>query len=250
MAERKKVVKKARPAAKRAKRAQHTGQTTERAVVDYLERHADFFKNRAELLQKMDLPHGTDTVPSLLDKRMALLEEEKEQLEEKVRGFIATADMNEKSSVRIYRIGRDLLRMLRCGEDATAETCCTIMRRHFRDLNFDILVFSDATDLGRRRVKFDDRRIAGVVRRAFARRELSCGPFNAAERTVLFGADAKRIGSVLVAPLGGYGDAEPYALLVVTSGDPMRFSPGRGTMFLLQLGELLEAALGVDGVGR
>lgn len=217
----------------------------ERMCEEYLAKHRDFFKSRPGLLQKMDLPHGTATVPSLLDKRMAMLSEEKESIEKKMHGLVKTAGVNEKSSLRVYRVGRDFIHALRRGVEVTPGTCCAVLRRHFKDLYFNVLVFSGETDLKDHKIKMGDQRIAGIVRHAFDSHQMNCGPFSAAERAALFGADAARFNSSLVAPLGGHGDAEPYGLLVLGSDDAARFAPGLGTMFLIQLGEIIEAALGV-----
>ena len=80
----------------------------------------------------------------------------------------------------------------------------------------------------------------------FTRRQLSCGPFNPAEKVALFGKRAMLAASALAAPLGGYKGEGRYGLLVLTSRDVEKFMPGMGTMFLVQLVGIIEAALGVD----
>lgn len=221
----------------------------ERACLDYLNAHDDFFTRHPELLERMKLPHGTQTVPSLLDKRMALLDEENEKLRAKVLQFIRTAEMNERLSFRIYRTGRDFMRAMARGDGKpiTPQQCCAVMRRHFGDLHINILAFDEENDIANYKVRMNDQRIAGILRYVFDERQLSCGPFTAAERALLFGANAARFQSALMAGLGGHGKDAPFGLLILASANAGRFAPGLGTMFIVQLGELVETVLGVDG---
>ena len=219
----------------------------DRACLDYLSEHRDFFMRHPDLLERMELPHGTETVPSLLSKRMELMSKENDRLRSETLGFMKTAEINEQLSLRIYRTGCDFIRLALRGE-VTPRICCDAIRRHFTDFHVNILVFGDEpTDAANQKVKSGDQRIAGIVRYVFDERQLSCGPFSAAERTTLFGDGAARYRSVLVAGLGGHGKHAPYGLLVLASTREGRFAPGLGTMFLVQLNELTETVLGVDG---
>jgi uncharacterized protein YigA (DUF484 family) len=64
-----------------------------------------------------------------------------------------------------------------------------------------------------------------------------CGRLRADKLDFLFGDLAGDVASAVVLPFGSAG------LLGVGSGDPNRFHPGMGTVFLRQIAELIETAL-------
>lgn len=219
----------------------------ERICTGHLRNNPDFFMRHPDLLQSMELRHGTDTVPSLLDKRMELLRKSNRELEAKARSLLATAAHNEKLSLCVYKLGRDLIRHCRRDGNLSDAACCELIHKHFPDLGVDILPFGEGeNDASVRQIKSNDQRIAGLLESLFGKRQLSCGPFNPAEKVALFGADAMQVASALVAPLGGYTNRARYGLLILTSPDPEKFMPGLGTMFLVQMVGVIETALGVD----
>jgi uncharacterized protein YigA (DUF484 family) len=68
-----------------------------------------------------------------------------------------------------------------------------------------------------------------------------CGQIRDSQRDYLFGAGTIEIGSAALVPLGP--DAS-YGLLAVGSHDAERFHPTMSTDYLVNLGELVSAAVG------
>lgn len=220
---------------------------SDKECIEYLKKNSDLFVRHPDLLDDMELPHGSSTVPSLLNKRMQMLEEKNKKLKAEVARYIEIAQVNEKLSFNIYQLGNDLIRLLLRNKELTIHQCIKAIKKQFTDLHINILVYGDEpTDVASNKIKIGEQRIAGIARHVFNERQFSCGPFNAAERAALLGTDAARFRSMLVAGLGGYRKTQPYGLLILASNDEKRFAPGLGTMFLVQLGELVETALGVD----
>ena len=58
----------------------------------------------------------------------------------------------------------------------------------------------------------------------------------------MFGEQARDLGSAALIPLKGHG---VLGLLAISSRDPERFHPGKGTEFLVRLGELVNRRLEV-----
>jgi uncharacterized protein YigA (DUF484 family) len=67
-----------------------------------------------------------------------------------------------------------------------------------------------------------------------------CGRLHAEQAAALFGDGAALAASAALIPLGG---GEWRGLLAVGSGDPKRFHPGMGTLFLERIGQLITQTL-------
>ena len=68
-----------------------------------------------------------------------------------------------------------------------------------------------------------------------------CGPFNSAIQKALFGNFSQRIRSAIAMPLRF--NNQKLGLLLFGSPRPDAFAPGKGTMLLVQFGELIAAAI-------
>lgn len=215
---------------------------TESEVVAYLLRHPRFFERHAELLPRLQLFHESGRAVSLIERQVAKLREENEQLNAKLQNLVRLARDNERLGARIQKLAVVVL------ESESLEELLTAVEDAFRG-QFDAehvairLLDEPARGLGGVAPKYrapPDGELAGAFKVLLQSRRVRCGRLLEDQLTLLFGRAAGEVRSVAVVPL--YGGAE-FGLVALGSRNPTRFQPAMGVLFLEQIGELLSAAL-------
>lgn len=218
----------------------------ETAVVDYLTQNPDFFERHASLLTKLRLPHdrGPATV-SLVERQVQVLREKNELLEGKVREFVEVARSNDALTQKINRLAVRLIRAH--GLAQIVEALEAALREDFGAS--DWLLVLTRTDVPQAaRVESRHLRVASrdsgelkAFATFFESNRPRCGQIRDSQRDYLFGAGTIEIGSAALIPLGINA---AYGLLAIGSHDAERFHPTMSTDYLVNIGELVSAAVG------
>ena len=152
--------------------------------------------------------------------------------------FLGNAQENERLSVRTHQLTLALMR-----QDNAADTLRAMAASLAEDFNGDLVrlvVFRPVDGLGDadwlQSVAQDDARLA-PFRDCLADGEPLCGRLQPEKHALLYGVRAEEVQSTALLPLEGTG------LVAVGSGDPNRFYPGMGTLFLRMMGEAFATAL-------
>jgi uncharacterized protein YigA (DUF484 family) len=215
-------------------------------VVDYLQRNPDFFERNAPLLTKIRLPHdrGPATV-SLVERQVQVLRDKNQLLDSKVREFMEVARNNDALTFKIHRLAtrliraRGILQIIGALEDA--------LREDFGASEWLlVLTRKDVPQLARlenRHLRLASRDTAELKAfdTFFESSRPRCGQIRDSQRDYLFGAGTIEIGSAALIPLGL--DAS-FGLLAIGSHDAERFHPTMSTDYLVNIGELVSAAVG------
>ncbi len=233
------------------------------AVAAYLLQHPDFFGRHPEVLAALETERRADGVASLSEKRIAVLRKHTRDLESSRGGLIETARTNENLSVCLHHVALALLRDApargrlagAAAAGGVARACREVLQERVPDVRFFVYWFggffapaggpgagADDDWEGVAVLDESDRRITGLIHSLFAAGDPSCGPFSAPERTVLFGRFAASVKSAVAAPLVEPATRRRMGMLVLASDDAARLAPGKGTMFLVQLVQLIECA--------
>ena len=237
--------------------ARRLRQCDDDAVAAYLLAHPDFLRRHSKVLAEVLATLATDVgapgTVSLAEKRLAVLRDQSLRAEADRAALIETARTNESLSVCLHKLALELLSdvaldcgRLSCAGKATgvSRICRQVLTQRISGVHvlthwFDsFLRRTDDTRLSI--INEEDQRISSLVHSLCALHEPSCGPFSEPERIVLFGRFAASVRSAVVAPLLEPQTNSGMGLLVLTSGDAARFAPGKGTMFLVQLMQLME----------
>ncbi len=214
-------------------------------VARYLRENPSFFERHAALLESLELGRVRDAedggvrIPSLIEKQVALLRGKNGELKERLDALIETARANENLGIGLHRLSLRLM-----DADTPREVAAVARAELRRRLPGNQVVIRlvrryDAQDgLGD---DGGDARVVRLLRALAAAGKPDCGPFDDPIKLSLFGHFARRVASAVVAPLAGGDDC--FGLLALGSADGDSFRAGKGTMFLVQYGELIGCAL-------
>lgn len=203
-------------------------------IVKYLSTHPDFFQRHANLLETLQVPHGTGTV-SLIERQVAVLREKSRELEEQLNGLVRTARGNEQIVTRLQRFTLELMRANSIDDVIT--TCHEVLRD---DFNADFVTLKiirkgksiyDVSPNSKSLPDFDKLLESNTPK---------CGRLKAEQQKFLFNKNAKQVQSVALIPLSG---EKRIGILALGSKNESRFHPGMGTVFISHLGELISSSL-------
>lgn len=208
-------------------------------VASFLRRHPRFLDQFPDLALTLNVPREEGKATSLASYQLEVLRDKNRELNRRLQELFATANENERLTVRTHQMTLALMRArdpadtLRAvvavlTEDFASELVrVVLLRRDDRLPAADWLQVLAADDEALR--PFSEFLQAG---------EPLCGRLQPEKLDLLFGARAGEVQSTALLPLAGRG------MLAIGSTDPNRFYPGMGTLFLRLMSEALVAALG------
>ncbi len=217
---------------------------SEDAVVEYLQRHPDFFDHNTALLDSLELSHASGEAVSLVERQVSRLRQKELKMQRQLKELVAVARDNDALSVKIHEMtlqllaARDLPSTIKVLEEA--------MRSGFGADQAVLVHFGDPT-------LFEDID-AGRFFRVVSREDSSLKPFDTflqgsgprcgqardSQRSFLFYDDADEIGSMALVPIGAKAR---IGFLAIGSADADRFHPGMSIDFLARVGDLIAGAL-------
>jgi uncharacterized protein YigA (DUF484 family) len=221
----------------------HGEEFPESAIADYLKSHPDFFERHPLILLGLKLPHRTGgSAISLVERQVSMLRQRNAQVERQFKDLVAVAKTNDALVEKIHQLG---LKLMRASDlPARLEALETGLREDFGAERAVLVLFADKVPAAAQREGFvrrvstedaDVKPFAAFLRAAKPR----CGPLRDRQKYI-FERDADTVSSAALVPLGA--DAS-LGFLIIGSGDPDHFHPGKRMDFLARLGELLSVAL-------
>lgn len=211
-------------------------------VAHFLKEHPEFFVTHVELLDKLQIPHPVRGTISLLEYQNAHLRECHHRLEKKLAKLICLARENENLSTNLHELALGLLRA--DSLDSVLATTHDQLRSKFNADTVTLRLIGHYNLL-----KNTSHALAAnahewsLLDSIFRKHQPHCGPLPHELLALLFPDSAGQIASTIVIPLL---DTEPLGVLALGSGDPNRFHPSMGTLFLGYLGDLVAATISVS----
>ncbi|WP_172600343.1 DUF484 family protein [Sulfurivermis fontis] len=200
------------------------------SVADYLRRHPDFFLRHDYLLTDLELPHDAKGAVSLIERQVAVLREQRQELKRKLQQLTQTARDNEHLLERIEQLILGLLEAR--GSEALLRRLRDGLREDFHADAVELKLFG--TDSARERELFT---------RVIERGEPVCGHIAPPQAQYLFGKAADELASGAVIPLFAAESQQCLGVLGIGSIDPRRFHAEMGTTFLRYLGAVVARLL-------
>ena len=229
---------------KQTARDLNAARLNETDIVDYLQRTPDFFERHAALLGKLRLPHERGTAVSLVERQIQVLRDKNHALENKVREFVDVARENDALTQKIHRLAMRLIRAR--GIQPILDALAAALREDFGASDWLLVLTRPelaTTRIENRHLRFAARG-AGELKAFetfFEANRPRCGQIRDSQRDYLFGANTIEIGSAALIPLGPNAS---FGLLAVGSHEAERFHPAMSTDYLVNIGELVGAAVG------
>lgn len=212
----------------------------DRAVVDYLLQHPEFFIRNAAQVEHLRVPHPVRGTISLVEWHMMRARNHIHVLEENMSLLMEQAVANESLFQRLLQL------QTRLAAAESLDDMLNRLHRWARELGLagaTVRLFPDCwrlgapskfTHLALNRQAFEPIRIQRLGQ---ARHYL--GPLNGPELLVVL-PEAKAIGSVAISLLGG--DNAPGVMLF-RSRDAQHYQPGQGTQLLQEIAQMLPGLL-------
>lgn len=205
----------------------------ETTIVEYLQKHPDFFTRHQNLLASLEIPQESGTVVSLPERKLAALREENQKLQRQLDELITVAQENEQLNQRIRRLIVALISAP--GIDEFFQTLYTTLSSEF---NTDVVVVrcfevSHVTSERPEFVEFDAQ-VFTLFEEVLDKNKPLCGQLSEEQNQYLF--PNHQIASAVLTPLG---TPQLQGLLAMGSEDASRFHADMSTDFLTYLGELL-----------
>jgi len=213
----------------------------EDVVADYLRQHPAFLTDHPDLLEQLELRHGSGSAVSLIERQVEQLRSANEELRNRLSRLVNVAAENEQLMSRLHRLTLELLPL-----DAPGAFFDRLGKSLNEEFGIDVLSLclfdaSAATGAGEDvfAVSRDDAAL-DPFRNLLDEGQALCGRLSESKLGFLFGERAGQVRSTALVPLGPQGRD---GLLALGSGDPDRFFPGMGTLFLGLLGDVVTARL-------
>lgn len=227
----------------------------EQAIADYLRDHPEFFVTHTGLLADIQVPHHNAGTVSLIERQVAVLREQSQDLKRQLNALIQVARDNDRLNGQMHRLSLALLE----APDLSA-TLRALGDSLLNDFRADAVVmglfshegqlphFEHQEEVSLRVLAHDAEGAAAFATLIDSGKPL-CGHLRRAQMNYLFGGMAEEnLASAVVLALntpGGDGlQAKRLGLLGIGSRDPKRYHAGMGTQFLSYLGELIGRAVG------
>ena len=212
----------------------------DRAVVDYLLRHPEFFIRNARVVEEMRVPHPIRGTVSLVEWHMARARNHINHLEENISLLMEQATSNESLFYRLLHL------QSRLASASSLDEFLLRLHRWARELGLagaTLRLFPDRwrigapsgfTHLALSRQAFEPLRIQRM-----GHENHYLGPLNGPELLVVL-PDAKAIGSVAMSLMGRDGD---LGVILFTSRDPQHYQQGQGTQLIQEIAQMLPELL-------
>lgn len=216
---------------------QSTNGINSEQVADYLRHHRDFFKQHLDLLSELNIPHDV-AVPSLLERQVHTLRDQRQTLSNRIENLIATARDNESLSEEMHQF---LLALL----DAYTLDDVFIVIDHYLRMEFGadavairlVDPYMDKTEDDNNVVSLLDYHQSSAIENILMAGGPTCGKLSTEVLYYLFGDEASDVESTAVVPLiDNHGTV--YGIIAIGSSDGQRYQANMGTIFLRRLGEV------------
>lgn len=216
---------------------------TEEQVASFLREHPDFFEQRPDLLESIQLPDPDHGVTSLTMRQIALLRQRNGKLQNQLENLLDIARENDALFGRMQNLTLSLMEC-RSIEDLFA-TLDQVLRECFSADSFAIRIIGEGlSDFPISDVFLaPESAQAGHFSTILSRNRIKCGHPTQGQAETLFGQDANQVFSVAIIPFRVH---DRPTILAIGSHNPDRFHPSMGSLFLSHLGDLVARRL--DGL--
>lgn len=213
---------------------------SDQQVVDYLQRHPDFFNQHLELLENLMIPHPTNgNVVSLVTRQLDAFRHKQQILEDKLNSLVEVAKHNDLCASRMHILTLALL------NSATLEAAISNLNQILTEIFLTDFVALKIIGEPKNSVLSDyfisdsDENLHHVTVELIHGTP-RCGRMNIGQSQFLFGSLAAQIKSCAIIPIVR---SDLTALLVIGSRDEDRFHYSLGSLFLIQLSEIISLRL-------
>lgn len=221
--------------------AQEENPSDEERVAQYLQRHPDFFTRHSALLAELIIPHGTDSVVSLVERQISLLREKNTTLEEQQNKLREIAMLNDRVQERMHRIVLQILSATDVNQGIRELT--DSLAREFDLVHVRLRLFDDESrplSGVKPAFRITSRSAHAALNEFTPKSRPICGQLSALQHKRIFGRHAASVGSSVIIPLR---KDTLHGIIALGTTDKNRFTANMDTLYLQRLGEIVAALL-------
>ena len=207
-------------------------------IAAWLRRHPSFLQQFPDLALTLVVPREQGPAASLASYQLDILREKNREMSRRLHELFGNAQENERLAVRAHQLTLALMKQTSAADSARAMAAALA-----EDFNGDLVrfvLFAQVPGLDENEwlqiLSETDGRLL-PFRDCIRDAEPICGRLHPDKNALLYGMRVDDVQSSALLPLPGLG------LLAVGSGEPNRFFPGMGTLFLRMMGEAFVAAM-------
>ena len=210
-------------------------------VEQYLNDNTDFFLNKPEVLESLQLNQSPEGTISLAQRQTQRLQIKTQKLHEQLNALIENAHSNTELQDRVHTL---CLRLMDASNIVDLLTLLVkALKQEFGADEVALRLFYSGDDVTKlpdldgniSQLHVGDKSLK-VFDKVLSKQQPVCGRLTKAQKTILFDEQAKQVESIVCLPLGH----EPCAgILAIGSYDPNRFHSDMGTVYLTFLGDVL-----------
>ncbi len=214
---------------------------TDLQLISLLRENPDILNRHPELVAALEVTHKSGSAVSLIERQVAVLRQQSEAQENRLRELMDVARDNERLAETCHRLAVDLL----AAHDVD-DVISIVLDTFKSELAADYAVvklFSKDVDLIEKSagIFVDEKAEAlNAFKTMLQHKNTVCGKSTAEQKAYLFEDNAEKIKSVAVIPLIAGAN---LGLIGLGADDAQRFKSSMGTDFLSQVGELISASL-------
>ena len=173
---------------------------TEQEVIQYLREHPDFFVTNSQLLSELKIPHKRGSAISLVERQIAVLREQKSQLNKQLQNLVQIARENDLLNQRMHRLILILLKA-----DSLDYIIKNVQERLMEDFSVEAVAFRLFVTPSQNEQNYNqfiekDNAIKVTFEKILRQRLPVCGPLKSSQQKYLFGPEVGDIHSVALLP--------------------------------------------------
>ena len=207
-------------------------------VVDYLSNNPDFFIRHEELLAKLEIPHDSGQAVSLVERQVQVLREQLDTCNTRLQDLVEIARDNESLTDRIHQLTLSLIGAASFDEVITALQ--DGLFDFFQADAVEVRLFSAGELDASSSIPADKQSVLGKLKGFLDKGRPVCGQLDPSQLEYIFGPLAESTKSTAIIPIH---HNDTYGILAIGSRSEDRFAPGKGTLFLGRLGEMVSRSL-------
>lgn len=211
---------------------------SDEVIAHYLQQHPEFFTHHESLLAIMKIPHITGSAISLIERQLAVLREENQQLQRQLDKLVKIAQENEQLNWRIQRLIAALVSAT--GIDEFFDILYTTVANEFNTQAVAVRWFELPSGHLAQRSEFKeyDAQVFALFENLLANSTPFCGQLTTERLEYLF--PNNNVVSAVLLPLG---KPKPQGVLAMGSDDISRFHASMGTELLQYMADLISHLL-------
>jgi uncharacterized protein YigA (DUF484 family) len=218
--------------------------TNDLELISLLRETPDILQRHPELLTVLEVPHESGKAVSLIERQVAVLREQNQSQDNRLRELMDVARDNERLAQSRHRLALNLL-SARDLSDVVSTVLDVLSNELAADYAVIKLFTSDKQRVENSAGLFVDGQDEDLsaFKTMLEHKNTVCGRSSVEQKKYLFGSEAHNVASAAIIPLVSGANLGLIGLGAVKSE---RFNTSMGVDFLSQIGELVSAAVAVQ----